>query len=220
MPQRESAGASPGCVALFPARSVPRQALLETRTWYLGTVLWLQGLRFGCGPSLVIGLASATSAPTRGWGCRCQLLPPSPGLQMARPAPGSSPSDGPLLPPVLPHRLYSTTYSRHYSVTTCSLAHPATLFAFPIQELGSRRYSGSNIVLSYKPQRKVVKSSKCIPMHSDNAIFYQTVGHFNSPPISIHGASPLPGHPGRCTGLAHCICPPSKCDILGWILQA
>lgn len=166
MPQRESAGASPGYRALFPARSVPPRALPETRTWCLGTAVWLQGLCFGCGPSFVIGLASAASAPAQGWGCRCQMLPPPPpGLQMAPPAPGSSPSDGSLLPPVLTNCLYSTTYSRCYSVTTHSLAHPTTLLAFPIAELGSRRCSMSNIVLSYEPQKKkVVKSSKLIPI--------------------------------------------------------
>lgn len=193
----------------------PPQALLETRTLCLGTALWLQGLCFGCGPSFVIGLASAASAPARG-----PAAPPPPGLQMSPPAPGSSPSDGPLLPPVLPNCLWSTTFSRCYSITIRSLARPASLLPFPISELGSRMYSISKIVLSYKPQKKVVKSSKCIPMHSNNAIFYQTEGDFNSPPISIHGASPFPGHPGCCTGLAHCICSLSKCNILGWILQA
>lgn len=192
MPQRESAGASPGHGALFPTHSVTPQALLETRTLCLGTSLWLQGMCFGCGPSFVIGLASAASAPAQGQGCQCQLLPSPPRLQMAPPASGSSPSDGPLLPLVLLNHLYSITFSRRYSVTTRSLAHPATLLAFPIPELGSRRYSISNIVLSYKPQTKVVKSSKCIPMHSHNAIFYQTEGDFNSCPISIHGASPSP----------------------------
>jgi len=146
MPHSENAGASPGRGALFPARSVPLQARLETRTWRLGTALWLQGLRFGCGPSFVIGLASAASAPARG---RCQLLPPLPGLQMAPPAPGSSPSHRPLLPPVLPNHLYSTPFSTRCPVTTRS-----TLCTFPIPELGGKKYSRNRIILSYKPQRK------------------------------------------------------------------
>lgn len=114
-----------------------------------------------------------------GEGCLCFCLglelpvpaaPPPPGLQIVPPAPSTSPSDCPLFHPVLCNHLHSTAFSRHYAVTTHSLAHPDTLLASPIPEPGSRRYSMSNIMLSYKPQKKK-KSNKCIPMHSNNAIF-------------------------------------------------
>lgn len=140
------------------------------RTWCLGTALWLQGFHFGCGPSFVIGLASAASACAWGWSCQCQLLP-LPGLQIAPATPrGTSAFDSPLFHPVLWYNIHRTTFSRHYAVTTHSLVHPDILLASPIPEPGSRRYSVSNIMLNYKPQKKR-KSNKCIPMHSNNAIF-------------------------------------------------
>lgn len=154
MPQRESAKVSPGRGPLIPVHSVLPQALLEMRTWFLGTALWLQCLRFGCRPSFIIGLASIASAPARGQGCQCQLLPLPPGLQMAPPVLNSSSSNSFLLPPILLNHLHSTTLRRRYSGTTHCSAHPATLLAFPIRDLGSKRYSVSNTVLRYMPQEK------------------------------------------------------------------
>lgn len=217
MPQRESAKVFPGHKPLIPAHSVLLQALLDMKTWFLGTALWLQCLHFGCRPSFIIGLASVASAPAWGQGCQWQLLPLPPGLQMAPPVLNSSSSNSSFLPPILPNHLYCTTFRRCYSGTTRSSAHPATLLAFPILDLGSKRYSMSNTVLRYMPhEKKVVKSSKCIPTHSSNAVFSQTEGDFNLPPRSVS----LPGHPRLCMGLANSICSLSKCDILGWILQA
>lgn len=167
MLQKESE--SPQGMGHFPTLSVPPQALLEMRTWCLGMALWLQGLHFGCGPSFVIGLARAASASAWGWGCRCQLLPLHPDCRLPHQHPVPHP-DSPLFHPVLCNHLHRTTFSRHYAVTTHSLAHPDTLLASPIPEPGSRRYSMSNIMLSYKPQKKK-KSNKCLPMHFNNAIF-------------------------------------------------
>lgn len=68
-------------------------------------------------------------------------------------------------------------------------------------------------------EKKAVKRSRCIPMHSNNAIFYQTVGGFNSPFLAIHSVFPPPPH-WHCIGLAHYVCSPQQRDTLGWILQA
>lgn len=90
-----------------------------------------------------------------GEGCLCFCLglglpepaaPPPPRLQIVPPAPGTSPSDRPIFHSVLCNHLHSTTFSRHYAVTTHSLAHPNTLLTSPIPEPGSRRYSMSNIM--------------------------------------------------------------------------
>lgn len=87
-----------------------------------------------------------------GEGCLCFCLglelpvpaaPPPPRLQIAPPAPGTSPADSPFFHPVLCNHLHRTTVSRHYAFTTHSLAHPGTLLTSPIPEPGSRRYSMS-----------------------------------------------------------------------------